>query len=62
MRNVFIEGQPEKFDGAKKLIENIVNDHRKMQEQFSLKGEVNPFPGPYTNFAVPNAITDIVIG
>ncbi|CDW89080.1 kh domain containing protein [Stylonychia lemnae] len=62
MRNVFIEGQPEKFDGAKALIENIVNEHRKMQESFSLKGEVNPFPGPYTNFAISNAIIDIIIG
>lgn len=62
MRYVFIEGNQEKFDGAKKLIENIVEDHRKMQESFSLKGEVNPFPGPYYLFPIPNAITDIIIG
>lgn len=32
VRNVFIEGAPEKFGGAVKLIEGIVEDHRKMQE------------------------------
>ncbi len=32
IRNVFIEGAPEKFGGAVKLIEEIVEDHRKMQE------------------------------
>jgi hypothetical protein len=30
MRNVFIEGNPEKFDGARSLIENIVEEHRKI--------------------------------
>lgn len=62
MRNVFIEGPPDKFEGAKVLIENIVAEHRRIQENFSMIGEVNPFPGPYLNFAIPNAFTDIVIG
>ena len=35
MRNVFIEGPSDRFEGARKLIENIVDEHRKMQEQFS---------------------------
>jgi hypothetical protein len=30
MRNVFIEGPPDKFDGAKDLIENIVAEHRRI--------------------------------
>jgi len=30
MRNVFIEGPKEKFDGARKLIEDIVSDHRRI--------------------------------
>jgi far upstream element-binding protein len=30
MRNVFIEGPPDKFDGAKVLIENIVAEHRRI--------------------------------
>jgi len=30
MRNVFIEGNPEKFDGARKLIENIVDEYRRI--------------------------------
>ena len=35
LRNVFIEGQPDKFEGAKVLIEEIVEEHRKIQENFS---------------------------
>jgi hypothetical protein len=62
MRNVFIEGPPDKFDGAKELIENIVAEHRRIQENFSMIGEVNPFPGPYLNFSIPNAFTDIILG
>lgn len=62
MRNVFIEGPPDKFNGSRRLIEEIVLEHRRIQENFSLIGEVNPFPGPYANFPIPNAITDIVIG
>ncbi len=34
LRNVFIEGQPDKFDGARKLIESIVDEHRRIQENF----------------------------
>jgi far upstream element-binding protein len=30
LRNVFIEGPPEKFDGARKLIEEIVDEHRRI--------------------------------
>jgi len=62
LRNVFIEGPPEKFEGARLMIEAIVADHRRIQENFSLIGEVNPFPGPYTYFAIPNAITGSIIG
>jgi polyribonucleotide nucleotidyltransferase len=61
-RNVFIEGSPEKFDNARVLIESIVDEHRKMQENLHLIGEVNPFPGPHASFHIPNAITDIIIG
>jgi hypothetical protein len=30
MRNVFIEGSLEKYDKARKMIEDIVEEHRKM--------------------------------
>eukprot|EP00347_Sterkiella_histriomuscorum_P010562 403375811 len=62
MRYVFIEGNQEKFDGAKKLIENIVDEHRIMQEQFSSQGEINRFPGPYSFFPIPDTLIDIIIG
>lgn len=62
MRNVFIEGPQEKFEGAKQLIEDIVNEHRRIQENFQSIGEVNPFPGPYHFFTIPNSLTDVVIG
>jgi|LauGreDrversion4_2_1035121.scaffolds.fasta_scaffold142480_1 hypothetical protein len=44
------------------MIEAIVEDHRRIQENFSQIGEVNPFPGPYSHFHIPNAITDLIIG
>ena len=44
------------------MIEGIVDEHRRIQENFSQIGEVNPFPGPYTHFPIPNAITDVIIG
>jgi hypothetical protein len=62
LRNVFIEGQPDKFEGARKLIESIVDEHRRIQENFQQIGEVNPFPGPHTFFPIHNAITDVIIG
>lgn len=35
MRYVFIEGQDkEKFEPARQLIQNIVEDHKKIQENF----------------------------
>lgn len=30
LRNVFIEGPPDKFEGARILIEEIVDEHRKI--------------------------------
>ncbi len=62
LRNVFIEGPPDKFDGARKLIEEIVDEHRRIQENFSQIGEVNPFPGPYALYPILNSITDVIIG
>jgi len=62
MRNVFIEGTPDKFEAARKLIAEIVDEHKKIQEAFMQIGEVNPFPGPYTNFHVNNALIDVIIG
>jgi len=62
MRYVFIESPPEKFDQARKLIEDIVEDHRRIQENFLQIGNVNPFPGPYFNFPVPNKFTEAIIG
>ena len=61
-RNVFIEGPPDKFEGARILIEEIVEEHKKIQENFSLIGEVNPFPGPYLYLSIPNQVTDAIIG
>jgi hypothetical protein len=44
------------------LIEEIVEEHCRIQKKFSLIGEVNPFPGPYVFLAIPNPITDVIIG
>lgn len=63
MRYVFIEGQDkEKFEPARQLIQNIVEDHKKIQENFEKQGEVNPFPGPHVSYFIPDIATDMIIG
>jgi len=40
----------------------IVEDHKKIQENFERQGETNPFPGPHTSYYIPDLATDMIIG
>lgn len=78
VRNVFIEGPPEKYEIAKKLIEEIVSEQISLKERnpfFQLNlmnnqqintdpavGQVNPFPGPHTPLRIPNKMVGLIIG
>lgn len=61
VRNVFIEGPPEKYESAKKAIEDIISDQY-MNQNFSHTGDVNPFPGPHTKLKIPNKMVGLIIG
>jgi rRNA processing protein Krr1/Pno1 len=61
-RNVFVEGPPEKYEIAKKLIEEIISEQIAMKQNFSHLGEVNPFPGPHTPLRIPNKMVGLIIG
>ena len=61
-RYVFIEGTPEKYEIAKKLIEEIISEQVAMKQNFSHLGETNPYPGPYTPLKIPNKMVGLIIG
>ena len=44
------------------MIQHIVEDHKRIQENFAKIGEVNPFPGPHTSYYIPDLATDMIIG
>lgn len=62
VRNVFIEGPPEKYELAKRLIEEIISEQISMKQNYSHLGEVNPFPGPHTPLRIPNKMVGLIIG
>lgn len=62
VRNVFIEGPPEKYEVAKRLIEDIIAEQIFLKQNFSHLGETNPFPGPHTPLRIPNKMVGLIIG
>jgi far upstream element-binding protein len=64
LRNVFVEGPPEKLEAARLLIQKIVSDHREIQERFYQLGvgDINPFPGPHHMMPLPDEYTAAIIG
>ena len=62
VRNVFIEGPPEKYEVARKCIEDIVAEQQRLKMNFSHLGDINPFPGPHTFFKVFNKFIGLIIG
>ena len=68
MRNVFVEGTPERFDHAKRLIDEIVLEARRLNKtqnnlmNVALGAEANPFPGPHIPYPIPNTLIGLIIG
>lgn len=68
IRNVFVEGTPDRFELAKRLIEEIVTEAKKINRtqnpntSVAINQEVNPFPGPHIPFPIPNTLTGLIIG
>ena len=56
IRNVFVEGTQEKFDHAKRLIQAIIDEHRKNATQ---KANSNLLT---VQFPIPNNLTGLIIG
>lgn len=61
-RNVFIEGTQEKYEVAKRLIEDIISEQISMKHTYSHLGENNPFLGPQTPLKIPNKMVGLIIG
>jgi hypothetical protein len=66
---VFIEGPLEKYEFARKMIEDIVAEvliywikQQRLKQNFSHLGEINPFPGPYEHYKVLNKFVGLIIG
>jgi far upstream element-binding protein len=54
VRNVFVEGSPEKYEHAKRLIEAIVEEHKRNH---------NILPGVTSEpYPIPNNLTGLIIG
>ena len=47
LRNVFVEGPPEKYARAKDMIEEIIKEHRRTADPQVYVGDTNPFQGPH---------------
>lgn len=71
IRNVFVEGTPERFEIAKRLIEEIVSEAKRLNKtsnscssnnNIAFNSEVNPFPGPHVPYPIPNTLTGLIIG
>jgi far upstream element-binding protein len=62
LRNVFVEGTPEKYQKAKDLIEEIIRDHRRSSDQIIHVGDSNPFYGNKEYVPIPDKYVGLVIG
>ncbi|CAI2365333.1 unnamed protein product [Moneuplotes crassus] len=61
MRNVFIEGPPEKYEKARKLIEDVVEEHKKLHEKNGMKDR-SALQGDPIKFEVPQHLIGLIIG
>ena len=62
LRNVFVEGTPEKYQKAKELIEDIIREHRRAIDPLIHVGDINPFIGNPERFKVPDKYVGLIIG
>lgn len=62
LRNVFVEGTPDKYQKAKELIEDIIREHRRSSDPVIHVGDVNPFFGSNEKLRVPDKFVGLIIG
>jgi predicted PilT family ATPase len=62
LRNVFVEGTPEKYQKAKELIEDIIREHRRAADPIIHVGDNNPFVGNTEKLRVPDKYVGLIIG
>lgn len=62
LRNVFVEGAPEKYQKAKDMIEEIIREHRRTSDPVIHVGETNPFSGFSERLNVPDKYVGLIIG
>lgn len=62
LRNVFVEGTPEKYQKAKELIEDIIKEHRRAVDPLIHVGDSNPFLGNPERIKVPDKFVGLIIG
>jgi predicted PilT family ATPase len=62
LRNVFVEGAPEKYQKAKDMIEEIIREHRRATDPIIHVGDTNPFVGNMEKLRVPDKYVGLIIG
>ena len=62
LRNVFVEGPPEKYQKAKDMIDEIIREHRRTADPQIHVGDINPFSGPHSKIKVPDKFVGLIIG
>jgi far upstream element-binding protein len=62
MRNVFVEGTPDRYEIAKKLIDEIVDEHKRLHSNSVTIGDTNPYGEPKARIPIPNNLIGAVIG
>ena len=66
--NLSISLNPERFENAKKLIDDIVLEARRLNRtknnlfNVAVNAEANPFPGPHVPYPIPNSLIGLIIG
>ena len=62
LRNVFVEGPPDRYQKAKEMIEEIIREHRRASDPQIHVGDHNPFDGPHNPIDVPDKFVGLIIG
>lgn len=62
MRNVFVEGTPDKYQKAKDMIDEIIREQRRSSDPLIHVGESNPFHGNHEKIRVPDRYVGLIIG
>jgi hypothetical protein len=62
IRNVFVEGEYEKYILAKEAIDAVINQHPRHNQMSIFIGESSPFGTPTRKMQVPDKYVGLVIG